>query len=484
MVYESASVKSRRTAVWLVLALVLCGFAELFIVVGFRRITGLSDIDEASSHLDSDLKTAKAVGLPLEANDLDVTPPVSDQDNAALIIQQIDARYHSEIDPMNSAGLEDDLSLAVFHGDLSRVRSDLVKAKPLLDQSVVAASKSGFDPRHDWDLGPYMSEAEYETMKSCAHFLVYRAEIEAIDGDHQKAAADIAYAESLGDLLSKEPTLIGMLVRNSIDQFTMRGLNTCMGQAKNSAQLESYKQVVDRPRAPQDFLEVLRGESYMGIPVFRNEMSLSSVAGEGSGDPRSRFPGHGWKRTGLPNSKIYRAYLARHLEMWTEIMQAAKPYVSQPDTMFKKTGVISERYANDRRASCAFERVLAPIYSQAGNNSLISNAYRNISKEMYRVLFFRIANGRLPRSLADAGTVEIDPFTGKPLKYSLTSKDFRIYSVSWDQVDDHGNTHPGKGSTRDIVLANPPLDPMVRESARIHPVRAAMPPSVPTNNAS
>ena len=465
--------KTRRNVLLIVIVLIIGGSIEILGIVGFRKVSGQSDIDEAASRLNADLKAAKTAGAPLESSDLAITPTVKDQENAALVIQQIQARFKNDVDVAADNGIESDISRAMLRGDEAQVRADLAKAKPILDLAMSAASKSGFDMHHDWDSGPYMTEPEYSTIKACTRFLRDRAEIEAMDGDHEKAAQDIMAGENLSNLMAKDQTLIGMLVRIAIDLNIMAGLNTCMSQANDPQQLACYEKAACGQFVRPDFTGILKGECYMGIPVFRNEMSLASLQGLSVGDQSVVKPDSAnWKTSGLPKSKLYRAFLARHLEMWTEIMNLASKDQSHPDVLFKKMGDIADRYGNDSRPSSLFEKVLSPMYQQVGNASIKPVALRNVGLAMYKVLSYRMAHGTLPKTLADAGVTVADPFTGKPLGYIKTQKDFRIYSVNFDRIDNRGNPHPDKDHHFDLAMINPPPDPLVSKASRKAPAKS------------
>jgi len=93
-----------------------------------------------------------------------------------------------------------------------------------------------------------------------------------------------------------------------------------------------------------------------------------------------------------------------------------------------------------------------PLFSQAGVAFEKDKCNRDAVVAIIDVLLYKLDHGRFPKTLADAGVKAIDPFDGKPLKYRLTEKGFRIYGVGFDKVDDGGyfsNEKPGMSGLKD-----------------------------------
>ncbi len=93
----------------------------------------------------------------------------------------------------------------------------------------------------------------------------------------------------------------------------------------------------------------------------------------------------------------------------------------------------------------------------------VPRAYRLAVEAVISLHEYRAKHGKLPKYLVDLApdfvrAAPVDPFSGRPLVYRLTpdKKDFVLYSVGENQVDDGGKHDPAPNSKGDLVFWPPP----------------------------
>src|SRR5207245_2695820 len=118
--------------------------------------------------------------------------------------------------------------------------------------------------------------------------------------------------------------------------------------------------ILSAPRPAFDYERMFKGEAYMGVttirnlPLFGNIERLSTPGRTPPPIDTSKL-----MRSGMPSSLIQRAYMARHLEMWTQIFTECKPMMRDPNALFVHMNRITEIVAAKPGVSYLLEMILA-----------------------------------------------------------------------------------------------------------------------------
>lgn len=235
-----------------------------------------------------------------------------------------------------------------------------------------------------------------------------------------------------------------------------------MAEAKSPDDIQKYVSFLSVKRPPYDTFHVLKSESYTGVTIFRNMKVFGDFKSLSTGGP-SGLPAMDpakLVRSGMPKEPDARAYMARHLEMWTDILNQAQPVANDPVTMFDRAQKISDSIANNNADSYVFEKILSPIYSNLGDSVLTAQARWAVEQALAAVLLYKAQHGAYPKTLMDAGVAASDPFTGKPLLYRVSSSGVLVYSVGRDGIDNKGQRRKpnfgGNSTAYDEVASYPP----------------------------
>jgi hypothetical protein len=256
-------------------------------------------------------------------------------------------------------------------------------------------------------------------------------------------------------------TLIGHLVGIACDAIAMHHLERALAAARgDAAGLAQLRKVLEEPVAAPDLAKALRGEMYMGIALIRNlkKMQLrQAIEGEDV-----QLDARDLRRDGLPEGLVDRAYLARHLQAWTEAHDLMSRHPGDFRAQARVVEQISTRYDSRRRLSLGLNAVLFPVFAQAGEAYVRREAKERVTLALAKAMEFKSKHGRFPQSLDELGPLPPDPFDGQALRYLETDDGIRIYSVGENGRDDGGldASELPRGVNRresDVVASYPPI---------------------------
>jgi len=397
-----------------------------------------SDLGRASAELDQAVVDAKAAGLPWVAKDMEQQPPVGDAENAAAIISKADQMRTVDANVMDALV---EFGKAQTARDDFAVDASLKRLEPLVSLARQAGDRPRCDFHRDWDLGPWLLFPEFACQKQLSKVLAASATREARAGDWDRCFADLKRSFQMGKHAGSDPCLIGMLVDIACDAIALREAERVAEAAHdNPRQLAALQGVLAGIGPEPDFKIALKGEVYLGIAAIRNLHSLrdvvalsGEVGGEGDGAPRRP---RSFVRSGNPPTTFGRIFLCRHLQFWTRMSKAMRTK-SDPQELGK---ILDAAGTEEEHAGLShyLNRILLPVFSQAGQSIVKMKANRLVSRCLVAVLEYKAKHGRYPKSLAEAGCNEIDPFSGKPLVYHVLGAGCKIYSVGPDGEDDNG----------------------------------------------
>jgi hypothetical protein len=423
--------RSRKLLIGCVVAVPLfCGLGGW----GFWRV---SDLGQAESELDQAIVDAKAAGLPWVAKDLDPVPPVKDEENAGpFVTQAIKLRKKNK----TVGAALNDLEKAISDSDEAAQTAALSKLGPLIELGRKAGDMPRCDLHRDWDEGMWLLLPEYEIEKKLTKLLSALALKEAGAGQDQAALADLRRAAWIGRHADSEPTLIGMIVGVACDAITLRSAELIAEKWHgDSRRLGELRRTLSDLGPDAEMTNALRGEAYFGVSSTRNFRGLQTFAAI-SGDQTDwdkKFPKpKEFVRSGKPKTVFGRIFLARNLQFWTRAWKEIVP-IGDPERMGQELDQWAKKEA-ERGWSHQMNGILFPVFAPAGQSAVKMQAVRRATRGLVAVLQFKALHGRYPRSLAEAGFKELDPFTKKPLGLIVKGETCRVYSVGPDRTDDRG----------------------------------------------
>ena len=452
----------RRSRPILIGAIILASAMVLLpLIFGIRWLSPRFDLPSAAGSLDADILKAKAAGIPMVASDLAPVPSIPPSENAAPAVEKAIANWKQLGISSHVMG---DLLQALYAGDYKDADKTLKdpKLSSLLTLAKRAADFPKCDFNKDYDLGSNVYFPEYEGLKQLIKLLSWRAECEAQAGDHAAAVSDLRAAYHLSLDAGSDPIIISNLVEIACDSIVLASAERCLADAKTPSDAQPYVDFLNAPRPAFDNVRELKGEAYIGMATIRN-LALFSMH-PAVGDKPAPIDPSKLQRSGMPTSLVGRAYMARHFEVWSEAVDAAKLLQGDPLSLFSQVTAITNRVEKEQGFSYSLEKILAPVYEQIGIAQLRNEAMWNSEGALSKVMLYRAQHGSFPGTLEEAGASKTDPFSDQPLKYLRSDSGVKVYSVGQDLQDDHGarRSDPAPGgrhyerTTWDEVASYPP----------------------------
>jgi hypothetical protein len=187
-----------------------------------------------------------------------------------------------------------------------------------------------------------------------------------------------------------------------------------------------------------------RGEIYLGLSAARTmteaELRKTVEAGEidfsggSAGEVRPL-------RDGWPETALGRQLFARLLSMWIRIYQASEP--AAPFSDFAAAHQVMQAEITRASSGDEADRLAARslrVFSVALPAFTRHQAELRLMEALHQGLVYRTANGRWPKTLAEAGVDDLqDPFSPpNPLRFAINGPEIRLWSVGENGQDDQG----------------------------------------------
>jgi hypothetical protein len=407
----------------------------LFAVGSYLTWSAERDFQEALAETDridpgwrlDDIEAARAV-LP-------------DEENAAIVVLQI----HDAIG--GSAYLGERLEQGIgntpqntpFDAEQAEVLEQYL-AKHAKGRSLVELLKNlttgRYPSRYDTSTGNVNFDY-LQRMRGVMRFVQFDIMLAAQQNDGDRAIAlcraGINTARSVGD----EPNLIGHLVSCACLAISVGALERSLAMTTPApVELQKLQTLLDREIAEQRLWVAIRGERALGMKLREVQDPGKSLAvGKGW---------HGWAAEWLPVT-VSRDR-ATYLRAMNEVVETSTlPVEQQFDAMTEKVdrwqgrdAVLSASLPGFSKVTSAHVRVQAQLRSAMV--ALAVERYRHEHDHWPVSLDALVASGHLK-------AVPLDPFDGRPLRYTRLANGILVYSVGYDRVDDGG------------VLGNNPMAP-------------------------
>jgi len=317
---------------------------------------------------------------------------------------------------------------------------DLEAAEKLLQQyegslrQLHAAAESGSPARYpaDFSQGPTMHLEYVQSLRAGARLLLLEAHVRAHRGDAQGAARSIHAIFMLADSLKQEPVFISQLVRYALDGIGQTVLQRQLpAVAFPDGDLERFQGHLRAVDYSDGAHRAMMGERVMGITATPDPSSMGP-----SGD------------VAVVSWGPFRdANLANYLKYMNRIVAATKRPWPQARLETAQIGGDIQAATSGRSALSSpghiMVRLVLPGTSRFLDAAVRATAFNRATDAVIAVERFRRASGRLPEKLEELvpkylPQVPADPFDGQPLRYVLRNKEYVIYSVGEDGVDNGG----------------------------------------------
>ena len=263
-------------------------------------------------------------------------------------------------------------------------------------------------------------------MREATQLLLVESLVQAHKGQLDSTVDSLETILSLGKACAGSPSLMSFVVRQAVDMSAVDLLLRLLPEASFSdaqlARLQSPLRAIDH-RA--EFLHALIGERVFGIRTLGSPQPAV-------GPPTSALEA-------FTTAFTSKDTMLRYLETMSSAISAAKRPWREA---FEKSETIDD-----------WDKAI-PYYAHFEGVGTISIEWHFgvATRVMARIRMadialalqrYRLANGRLPKTLDDLipdllPAVPLDPFTDEPLHYRPTDDGFVVYSVGDDREDDGG----------------------------------------------
>lgn len=421
----------------------MLGFGLIFLRVSFGM---------AGNKLPQELAAAKKAGLLTEPNDLRRVTAVPREDNA---VSDYRAAFAFLKGQKNSAEFDkayrNFMIAASTPAEEAEVKSTIERYGEALTCFERAASKKGVDWSRQWEKGPLLEFPEYADMKQGAKMLVAQAVTQAKSGQVDDAIKSLGAAERISQHAGMDPTIIGMLVGDSIESIADSGIYAVLQFRHDAATLDKIHRLLDSlPPAPS--LEGSFGGDLVLARLGVQHFDRLVASSEPDNSQFSSFP----MSTLMRDQGFQRACEAMLVHHWTQMYLAAH---GQEDwkTLKSRMEKVADSEQDDQSMVARVVDILIPDMNSLADARARLVMNRRLLLASIAVLAIREKSGQVPKALPDLGVQSIDPFSLKPLRYKTVGKGFKVYSVGADGVDDGGLTatedQKSKSKTHDIARA-------------------------------
>ncbi len=420
---------------------------------------------QSNGVIPEDLETlyaeAESYGMPMTAADLDPPTPIPADQNAA-------AEFLAAAEELSKVIGSDELHIMIHSGEAPKIavaREKLAKATDALARAEKASHLPHCRYERDWDMAHALDFSEHDNTVFLALRFTDRAVLHAYDGNMEAAVKDLQTALRIGRLQGQEPQMNSLQCRVYSEWAVERAVIQCATFASQDDDLKLLRTVMEDGREKIQLSDYVFYDFYSGVAAARNLKRFGGTEGIADYAVNESVP---LVTEGLPEDKLARSYLRRHLELWRPFWEI-KPYWDDNDYVFDVLYELEDTLYASGREENAMMLALNPDFWTPATYIFRVETENIMVSAMLDVLAYRNKNGHLPSTLEDAGFAEIDPLTGVPYRYLKTPKGFRIYSLGLDSEDDGGKRASEMGPDAavyeaDLVIDYPYSRPSRQES--------------------
>lgn len=427
-----------------ILAIVLLGSGYLLV--------RSSDLGQAALALPAVRAKAKSHGLPLTFEELRASIPVPrPADNAV--------ETYRSLPHFTSFNYNDVLlSEAPDSTQIASAEAALVPMAKAMTRVRAASLKPAcfFDRR--WEDGPNVLFPEMALIKYYATLFCLRADLLSRKGLYPQAFADLETANRLALHAGSEPTLISLLIRNTIEARALAVAEKIVRFSEGKPDvLRAARQLQSRLLPPPDIHYYLGDSVLLYLPLIEgasntsNDLNLTGIYAEEKAQKRLlkgiRAP---FGRTRIAID----AYTSRVIDFYDRLyLLTAKENTLTPHERLEAIQALAKEADAQRGNSYIFAQT---ITTTAFYEPIVETiAKRRLFDVMLTLFEYRNRHHEFPDELPDSPAC-IDPFTDERLHYHTQYPGFILWSNGKDLVDDDGKgRESGWAPSSDIVVRFP-----------------------------
>ena len=273
-------------------------------------------------------------------------------------------------------------------------------------------------------LSPWLKE-----MRRCGFLLSLESLAACAHDDPNQALESVQASLHLAKSLDC-PVLINRLVQIALQAMTYYNLEQVVNRVTlTDEQLQTVSRWVQTYVEPEGYRESLIGERCFGLQMFRAPGAVSSGMG---GSPFVSVVMIPFKIIGL-----YHRDMLGYIDLMQDYMDTLELHEDERLAAYK---AIEEQFSRGERGGL-FTQMIAPALMRTYQLEVRNIAHRRVTLTALAAQRFRLAEGRVPKTLVELvptylDAVPIDPFDNQPLRYRLLEKGFVVYSIGDDGIDD------------------------------------------------
>lgn len=435
------------------------------------------EVRAGSAKLERAYSEAKAAGAYLREEDLPSVHVPSEQEDATPILLPAARQV------VQSAEVKE-LFSAIEAGNSGQVELAMASLSNMLDLAEAVSSKRtyclgmGGDPT----FGPRDQEMAAATL---GELLIVRSLRRAGADDEAGALSDLAAARRLALLLGAGCTISGLVEQVKLRMALTFGVSRLAHQWAEDASLLERLKTTWEPMPPPPLRDGFKTEQVFVMGKFmasaRRRPEEGRTAPIESTEIRVDESVFGFRADS-------RWLLAEVLGITAEVLKASQA-APEPDLAiypaFKAAMEDKSRSFFTKGRFSGAQLNLSTRLRNAHFQSLQTLAFERSMRGLLAAMQYRASCGQWPATLEQAGHTEMDPFTGMPLSYALTSGGVKAWSLSLDKRDDKGRPQAGlvhggePGGVFDIAFSFPATKTERESFAWLVPLQASASPDRP-----
>jgi hypothetical protein len=403
----------------------------------------------------SKIKAVQQAGLPTRGAELNGwMAPVGNDENGALVLEQAFGKMDTSAAILTANERPRLIATNRWPTEVrTRVQTFLQRNASPLAEIDRALKFRRFRFPVDYTPGFATELPQLRASKEAAVLLSLRTALSAEEG--REWSQFLQRQIEFGEALNEEPTVIGFLVRCACLQIALNTAERSLAfSAPELDRCQRLSSVLLRAAETNLLPRSLIAERAIIMPVFRTVPDLSEFSAE---DTEEETPAS----TSRPRS--YNGFLRavgffdRDLNFYLGSMAAASDLAEKPAPgNLLLTNLFDNFHREAKEHFYLFSGMLLPALGRVSIRQATVQANLRMAAVAFAIEGYQQMNGKLPADLEQLrpnflNDVPLDPFVGQPLRYSVLSNGYRLYSVGSDGVDNGGLPAPKR--TRGAALS-------------------------------
>ena len=429
--HESAARRGRRfrLAITLILGL-LAAVLAIYLVATFstRRLVLVQ------------VEALRRAGQPVRSADL-APPPVADDQNAAVLYAQVASDADSIDTQLRQAFGRHDLNDAFAPPHRTLLHQILEQHDLTFQKLEQAGRQPGCRFSINWSQ-PDRLLPHYAWMRAIVRALGYRAREQAQTGQAEAAYRSLAASLQAARHLSREPTLIGQLLRYACSAISLRSLSLVIELTPPTPQqVRMLWPLLDGSDLPRGLSRALAGERAEVITIWATQPPAAVVAMIWGPSGPTKALGQVAATVGGP---LYHLSMAHYLELMARAVKGAALPPQQAQPALAQV----ERDARAAPAYLPLAEILVPSFIRAREATDRAQSLLALARWALALSLYQQRHGRYPAQLSQAaalapGPPGLDPVSGKLPIYRPRGKGYQLYCVGPDGQDNGGQAGQG-----------------------------------------